>query len=64
MNEKEKYWVDRGFEEQCWGYPILDWVWNENKDYPKKYQPFYRIGQIQAHKINGVERPWFYVDDK
>ena len=62
MIEKEKYWEQKGYDDRCWGYPILDHAWDENKKYPKKYQKFYRLGQWRAYeegKSCRNEKPYF-----
>jgi len=56
--EEEKYF-DKGFNDQCWGYPLLDHAW-ESKENPKKYQEFYRAGQAKAYEDGKAGKPWFY----
>ena len=66
MNENESYYFDKGYDDQCWGYPILDHAWGYKKyfwnkaKYPKKYQKFYRLGQVQSYLDGQANCPWFY----
>jgi hypothetical protein len=66
MTPEQKEWYDLGYEEQCWRYPLLDHVWGDKKyfwqkaKYPKKFQKYYRQGQIQAYLDGKAEKPWFY----
>ena len=65
MLELEKYYFSLGYNDQCYGYPLLDHVWGYKKyfwqktKYPKKYQQIYRNGQIQAYIDKKTEKPWF-----
>lgn len=69
-NENAYYWYELGYEHQCWGYPILDHAWGNKKyfwqkaKYPKKYQKYYRLGQIHAFEQGKAEKPWFYDENK
>lgn len=54
----EMNYFKKGYEDQSWGYPLLDHVWGTKK-YPKIYQEDYRKGQIDAYKNNNAEKPWF-----
>lgn len=62
---KEEYWEQQGYDAACWGYPILDHVWDDDERYPghpKKYQKVYRLGQWRAYeegKSFKGEKPWF-----
>ena len=62
---KEEYWEQKGYDDQDWGYPLLDHVWkkktmfNWNPKYPKKYQESYRMGQWRAHEEGVASKPWF-----
>jgi hypothetical protein len=63
MNIKRLFY-NKGYKDQEWGYPILDWVWNDtsNTDYPKMYQKYYRAGQVRCYKdgeSHKGEKPWF-----
>ena len=66
MTPEQKEWYYLGYEEQCWRYPLLDHVWGNKKyfwqkaKYPKKFQKYYREGQIQAYLDGKAEKPWFY----
>ena len=61
MNTVQKSWYDRGYIEQEWGYPLLDHAWSINpwSKYPKKYQKYYKRGQIQAFIDGNAKKPWF-----
>ena len=60
MNNKQEYWYNRGYDEQKWSYPLLYHVWGRfSFKYPKKYQKYYRQGQIEAYR-QGAEKPWFF----
>ena len=62
MSKEEEYWEQRGYDDKCWGYPVLDHVWDEDKKYPKKYQQSYRLGQWRAYeegKSFKNEKPYF-----
>ena len=61
-------WYQLGFDEQEWGYPLLDHVWKKRTifnwypKYPKKYQNAYRLGQWRAYeegKSSRGEKPYF-----
>ncbi len=68
ITSEQKEWYDSGYEAQCWGYPLLDHAWGDKKyfwqkaKYPKKFQKYYREGQIQAYLDGEAEKPWFYKD--
>jgi len=66
LTSEQKEWYDSGYEAQCWGYPLLDHVWGDEKylyqKYPKKFQKYYREGQIQAYLDGEAKKPWFYED--
>jgi hypothetical protein len=64
MNKEELKWFEKGYDEACWGYPVLDFVWGGNIDYPKEYQQLYRNGQIKSYEDGKSERPWFHRDYK
>lgn len=57
MTDEQKKWYDRGYTEQCWGYPLLDHAWGSSE--PKKFQEVYREGQIKAWKDGEASKPWF-----
>ena len=62
MSKEEEYWEQKGYDDKCWGYPILDHAWDEDKKYPKKYQKVYRLGQWRAYeegKSFKNEKPYF-----
>jgi hypothetical protein len=66
MNNKIQFY-NKGYGDQEWGYPILDWVWDDpkNTEYPKKYQRYYRAGQIYCYKSGESfknEKPWFMIE--
>jgi hypothetical protein len=62
-------WYQLGFDEQEWGYPLLDHVWKKRTifnwypKYPQKFQQSYRDGQVDSW-INGraKDKPWFYEE--
>ena len=56
---KEQEFFDKGYNDQCWGYPLLDHAW-EGNSHPKEYQESYRKGQIKAYQDGKAECPWFY----
>ena len=45
--------VDKGHNDQCWGYPILDHVKPTSKEYKR--------GQINAYLEGKAEKPFFYL---
>ena len=62
MSEEEENWEQKGYEAKCWGYPVLDHAWDEDKKYPKKHQKSYRLGQWRAYeegKSFRNEKPYF-----
>lgn len=65
MSKEETYWYERGYNDQQWGYPLLDHVWEKrtwfrrNPKYPKKYQEIYREGQVAAWNDGARDKPWF-----
>ena len=63
MTQEEQEYFDKGYNDQCWRYPLLDHVWGSKK-YPKKYQEFYRAGQVKAYEDSKAEKPWFYNENK
>ena len=56
--DKERKFFEDGYDSQCWGYPLLDHAWGMF-GHPKKYQKFYRNGQVQAFLDGKAEIPWF-----
>jgi hypothetical protein len=67
MTTKQLEWHNKGYNDQCWGYPKLDHVWEgwtlfwKPSEYPKKYQNDYRGGQVQAFLDGKGEKPWFHI---
>jgi hypothetical protein len=64
-------WYQLGYDDQEWGYPLLDHVWkkkslfNWKPKYPIKFQEDYRRGQIQCWKDGRARdnsKPWFYEE--
>jgi hypothetical protein len=53
MDDKQLYYFNKGYNDQCSRY-----FW-QKAEYPKKYQKFYRLGQIKAYDENKAEKPWF-----
>lgn len=71
MTEEEQKWYQMGYDDQCWGYPLLDHVWkkkslfNWKPKYPIEYQSIYRKGQIDAYEAGHArDCPWFHPDYK
>ena len=64
MSEEQKKWYTKGYNDQCWGYPLLDhaWEWGLDKKHPKIYQKYYRMGQSKAYEDGKAECPWFHPD--
>ena len=63
INKEEQYWEQKGYDDKCWGYVTLDFVWDKDKkEHPKKYQNAYRLGQWRAYeegKSPRGEKPYF-----
>ena len=63
MKEEEQYWEQKGYDDKCWGYVTLDFVWDKDKkEHPKKHQNSYRLGQWRAYeegKSFKNEKPYF-----
>mgnify|MGYP003675703204 CR=1 FL=1 len=64
---EEKKWRDLGYEDMCWGYPLLDHVWKKktifrwNPKYPMEYKEAYRKGNVDAYtRGHTKEKPWHY----
>lgn len=64
MSKEEQYWFEKGYDEQCWGYPLLDHVWSRFGEYPKKFKQFYQNGQTKAYEDTKAECPWFHTNYK
>jgi hypothetical protein len=62
MTKEEEYWEQKGYNDACWGYPILDHAWDRDEEYPKRYQKSYRLGQWRAYEEGESfkgEKPYF-----
>ena len=66
MSEEVK-WYRKGYDAQCWGYPLSDHVWKKktlfrwNPEYPIEYKGTYRKGQIDAWEAGKARNcPYFY----
>jgi len=62
VNKDDQKWFDKGYQEQEWGYPLLDHSWG-NFANPKRFQAIYRAGQVQAFIDGKAKKPWFYWDE-
>ena len=65
MNKEQEYWYNLGYTEQIWGYPLKDHVWGSKKyiwsksKHPKKYQQYYKEGQLKAFTDGkAIEPSW------
>jgi len=65
MSKEEIEWYEKGYNDQEWGYPLLDHVWKKktwfrrNTKYPLEYKKFYREGQLDAWNNGCKECPHF-----